>query len=82
MKDGGPGAAGETVPPMIFKAPCAACGEERKFIEFKVEPCGPHSEAKKAEYGFRCLQCKTIVPALTDAAGRAHRWEQGRHVEA
>lgn len=69
------------MPAMVFQAPCASCGETRKFIEFKAEPCGPMSEGEK-RYGFRCLSCKTIVPELVDARGSRHAWSDGKHVEA
>lgn len=70
------------MPKMVFAAQCPACAAERKFMEFKVVPCGPHSEAEKREYGFRCLTCKTTVAAIRDLAGAEHRWEKGQHVEA
>ncbi len=70
------------MPKMIFVASCATCGADRKFMEFKAEPCGVHADTRDRMYGFRCLACKTIVPRLVDAEGREHAWEQGRHVEA
>ena len=70
------------MPKMIFPAPCPTCGEERKFMEFKAEPCGPHADARDRQYGFRCLTCKTIIPSLKDSAGREHQWVGGEHVEA
>lgn len=66
---------------MVFPAPCARCGETRKFIEFKAEPCTPGAEGDR-RYGFRCLACKSIVEDLVDAEGRRHSWEAGQHVEA
>ena len=70
------------MPRMVFPASCDACGAERKFIEFKIVPCGPHAEAQKREYGFRCLTCKALVPAIRDATGIEHRWERGLHIES
>lgn len=67
---------------MIFPATCTACGAERKFIEFKVEPCGPHADSRDRQYGFRCMTCKTVVPQIRDSTGRDHAWQQGQHVEA
>jgi hypothetical protein len=70
------------VPPKrVFVASCPTCGEARKFIEFKAEPCGPESPFER-RYGFRCLACKTIVESLTDAGGERHAWVEGRHVTA
>ena len=69
------------MPPMVFQAPCAACGETRKHIEFKAEPCGPTSPYER-RYGFRCLSCKTIVDELVDAHGARHAWVDGKHVDA
>lgn len=70
------------MPKMVFSAPCSSCGETRKFIEFKAEPCTPGPETPPARYGFRCMACRAIVERVTDAEGRAHAWEGGRHVEA
>jgi hypothetical protein len=67
---------------MIVEAPCEACGETRKFMEFKAEPCGPHADARDRKYGFRCLKCKTLVEEITDVQGRVHAWKDGEHVEA
>ncbi|MHB8584352.1 MAG: hypothetical protein ACYDDF_00735 [Thermoplasmatota archaeon] len=67
---------------MIFRATCPQCGVDGKFIEFKVVPCGPHAEAEKREYGFRCLKCKATLPSIADAAGARHEWFQGKHVVA
>jgi len=69
------------MPAMVFPAACDACGETRKFIEFKAEPCSPGSEAQR-RYGFRCMQCKTIVPELVAQDGRRHFWAEGTHLEA
>lgn len=66
---------------MVFPAPCAACGETRKFMEFKAEPCTPGAEGER-RYGFRCMACKTIVEELTDEAGEKHSWVEGQHVAA
>lgn len=66
---------------MVFPATCGACGVERKFMEFKIVPCGPHADAERREYGFRCLTCKTTIPTVRDAAGIEHLWERGQHVE-
>lgn len=71
------------MPKMVFPARCAACDAERKFIEFKVEACSPGTmNAPEAQYGFRCMVCKAIVPSITDAVGKVHAWESGKHVEA
>jgi len=69
------------MPKMIFPAPCSACGEPRKFIEFKAEPCTPGTEGER-RYGFRCMVCKTIVPELVAADGLRHFWDDGKHLEA
>lgn len=69
------------MPSMVFKAACEACGEERKFIEFKAEPCTPGGDVE-ARYGFRCLSCKQIVPELVDLEGAKHSWTEGQHVAA
>lgn len=66
---------------MVFPAACATCGETRKFIEFKAEPCTPGSEAER-RYGFRCMGCKTILEEITDQAGARHSWVGGKHVAA
>lgn len=69
------------MPAMIVPAPCAACGQARKFIEFKAEPCTPGAEGER-RYGFRCLSCKSIVPELVANDGRRHFWTDGQHLEA
>lgn len=69
------------MPKMVFPAPCTACGEARKFIEFKAEPCTPGGDVE-ARYGFRCLTCKTIVEEVTAVDGARHAWKDGQHVEA
>lgn len=70
------------MPKMVFPATCAACGgEPRKFIEFKAEPCTPGAEGER-RYGFRCMQCKTIIPEVVDADGARHTWVEGQHVAA
>lgn len=69
------------MPKMVFPAPCSACGEERKFIEFKAVPCTPGGDVE-ARYGFRCMSCKTIVEEVTDSGGAQHSWKDGEHVAA
>ena len=66
---------------MVFPAPCSACGDVKKHIEFKAEPCTPGSEGER-RYGFRCLACKTILPELVAQDGRKHYWSEGQHLEA
>ena len=70
------------MPPMVFQATCPSCGEVRKFIEFKAEPCSDMSPFER-RYGFRCLKCKTILPELVDAHGTKHSWTgTGQHLAA
>jgi len=69
------------MPKMIFPATCAACSAQRKFIEFKAEPCTPGTEGER-RYGFRCMVCKTIVPEVVADDGRKHFWTEGQHLEA
>lgn len=69
------------MPAMIVASTCAACGEPRKFIEFKAEPCTPGSEGER-RYGFRCLACKTIVEEIVATDGHRHFWSEGKHLEA
>jgi len=69
------------MPSMIVQGQCAQCGQVRKFMEFKAEPCSPMSPFEK-RHGFRCLTCKRIVDELVDERGGRHSWVEGQHVEA
>jgi hypothetical protein len=69
------------MPSMVVQAQCPACGQVRKFMEFKAEPCGPQSPFER-RYGFRCLSCKTLVNELVDVRGARHSFVEGTHVEA
>ena len=66
---------------MVFPASCPQCGEVRKFIEFKAEPCTPGADGER-RYGFRCMACKTILPELVAANGLRQFWIEGKHLEA